>query len=167
VTAVRELIVQNILTTLKLINGAGIYDTNVENRVYRFSAPIQHIQRAPYILVSEPVTEDYESLGNAPDRWHTVQRYAILGVVHGSIFPGAGEKHLGEKISDLLSDMIKALMQDRRRGTNAGTPNAIQTLLISSATGVNQEDTPTGFVELEIEVWFRFSEKDPEDPPGG
>jgi len=166
-TAVRELIVQNIIESLKLINGAGIYDTNIENRVYRFSAPVQHIQKPPYILVSEPLTEDYQSLGNAPDRWHTVQRYSILGVVTGPIFPGSGEKHLGEKLSELLSDMIKALMQDRRRGTTAGTPNAIQTMLISSASGVNQEDTPMAFVELEIEVWFRFSEKDPEDPPGG
>lgn len=166
-TSLRELIVQNIVATLKLINGVGIYDTNVENRVYRFSAPVQHIQDSPYILVSEPVTEDYESLGNAPDRWHTVQRFSILGVQVGPVFPETGEKHLGEKLSELLSDMIKALMQDRRRGTTGSTPNAIQTLLISSATGVNQEDTPTGFVELEIEVWFRFSEKDPEDAPGG
>lgn len=166
-TAVRELIVQNIVSTLKLINGAGVYDTNVEERVYRFSAPVQEIQNAPYILVSEPVTENYESLGNAPDRWHAVQRYTILGVQTGPIFTSGADKHLGEKMSELLSDMIKALMIDRRRGTTAGKPNAIQTMLISCSSGIDQEGTPTGFVELEIEVWFRFKEGDPESTPGG
>lgn len=160
-TSNRENVITDLIATFKLIDGMGIYETDINDRVYRFSTPPTELQNLPYIMITEPA-ETYDGIGGVPDRWDTKMKITANAYVSGSPFPKGADKGLGELLSQIWSDMIKALMIDRKRGGFA-----INTKIIASDAIIDLEGTPLGIVSLDFEIRYRFDEKDPAIYPGG
>lgn len=154
--SVREKVLKNIVTTLQAINGAGSYLTDLKSRVYRYGASYLDRPAYPLILVGEP-TETVKWL-NAQQQLVDVMATirldaAMIADPHGVTTPAS------TVISNLVADMILAILATPNRGGNA-----VETHIDSIEGGTAEETGHFCFAVMTIRVHYRFRSTDPTLP---
>lgn len=151
---VRERVFANVVTSLKNINGTGVYRNNLQNRVFRFGDA--GFQEAAY-----PVVHVYE-----PTETMTWIAYANIGVIDcvsefqveaWAIGDPRGATLASTKVSNLVADIAIALLSDPTRGNDAR-----ETSFLSVESVVSAESQPAVGVRVRVRVNYRFDSTNPE-----
>lgn len=150
--SVREKILQNIVTRLKLINGAGSYITDLKNKVYRYGASGLDRPSYPLILVHEP---------NETIKWLNAQIQLVecemtVALEAWSIADPKGATLASTVLCNLVSDMQLIILGDPKQGGNS-----VETHIDGVEGDVHEELGNFCRATMTIRVKYRFRANNP------
>lgn len=144
--SVRELIEQNVKTTLEGVTIANGYQVNIL-QVFRYGQPFPATPECPAAQII-PEGETYEP---APHPLYTAKLTLMV-----ALLVEAEVGKVAKAINDILADVTKALMADVTRGGNA-----VRTFILSSSVYESGVTEPIGDVRLRVEIHYRMSFSNP------
>ena len=180
--SVRERIYQNIVLSLKAINGVAPFKLNLLNRVFRYGSPGFDEPAFPMVQVYDPLVT-YKWLNAGDQMVNAEMVFTIWAKVEGVANSESPSRSTSKILSDLEHDILYAILQDPGRGKTGSwitsqfawsdpegsqawesVPifhNARETHIDESEATVFSGADPIGEIMFRIRIVFAFLAADP------